>query len=119
MLNIPSDMILTMFDGVVMFIVAAGLLSTEQFREALSPTMILRVSTVLLNSGASENVNDEENEGYIRKGKEIEKDKRSSKLYTHQHCFLLIPHTGCSDYHISLNTRLGINFLPENFVYCV
>ena len=101
MVNIPSDMILTMFDGVMMFIVAAGLLSTEQFREALFPTMILRVSTVLLNSGASENVNDEENEGYIRKGKEIEKDKRSSKSYTHQQCFLFIPHTGCSDYRIS------------------
>ena len=118
MVNIPSDMVQTMFVGVVMFIVAAGLLSTEQFREALSPTMILRVSTVLLNSGASENVN-EENEGYIRKGKEIEKDKRSSKLYTHQQCFFFIPHTGCSDYHISLNTSLGINFIPENVVYCV
>ena len=71
MVNIPSDMILTMFDGVVMFIFAVGLLSTEQFREALSPTMILRVSIVLLNSGASENVKDKENERYIRKRKEI------------------------------------------------
>ena len=55
MVNIPSELMLTVLsDGVVMSIFAAGLLSTEQFREALSPTMILRVSTVLLNSGASE-----------------------------------------------------------------
>ena len=32
MVYIPSDMVQTMFVGVVMFIVAAGLLSTEQFK---------------------------------------------------------------------------------------
>ena len=61
-------------------------------------------------------MNDEENEGYIRKRKEIEKDKRSSKSYIHQQCFLLIPHTGSSDYRISLNINLAVYFLPENVV---
>ena len=69
MVNMPSELMLAMLpDGVRMVIVAAGLLSTKQFREAVSPRAILRVSTVLLNSGASENVKDEkENEGtYVR-----------------------------------------------------
>ena len=61
----PSELMLAMLpDGVRMVIVAAGLLSTKQFRETVFPRAILRVSTVLLNSGASENVKDEkENEG--------------------------------------------------------
>ena len=46
-------------DGVTMVIVAAGLLSTEQFRIALSPSANVRVVTLLLNCGISEYVGEE------------------------------------------------------------
>ena len=69
-------------DGLMMVIFAAGLLSTEQFREAVSPRAILRVSTVLINSGASENEKDEkENEGYIKKRNEMWRTGQASHIY--------------------------------------
>ena len=53
----PSELMSTLIpDGVTIVIVAAGLLSTEQFRVAFSPTMNVRVVTLLLNFGASEYV---------------------------------------------------------------
>ena len=53
----PSELMLTLMpDGVTMVIVAAGLLSTEQFKIAFSPTVNVRVFISLLNCGASEYV---------------------------------------------------------------
>ena len=56
----PSGFKLTVVpDGVTMVIVAAGLLSTEQFRIAFSPSANVRVVTLLLNCGISEYVGEE------------------------------------------------------------
>ena len=50
----PSELMLTLMpDGVTMVIVAAGLLCTEQFKIAFTPTENVRVVTLLLNCGAS------------------------------------------------------------------
>ena len=55
MTNMPSRLKLKLVPGgVTMVIVAAGLLSTEQFRIAFSPTANVRVVTSLLNCGESE-----------------------------------------------------------------
>ena len=57
MTNMPSELKLTVVpDGVAMVIVAAALLSTEQFKIASSPSANVRVVISLLNCGASKYV---------------------------------------------------------------
>ena len=58
--NMPSGRNMTLLpDGVTMVIVAAGLLSTEQFRIVFSPSANVRVVTLLLNCEISEYVGEE------------------------------------------------------------
>ena len=53
----PSELMMTLMpDCVTMVIIAAGLLSTEQFTVAFSPSANVRIVTLLLNFGASEYV---------------------------------------------------------------